>query len=927
MKKILLYFSFSIMALNLLADPVDPTTAAKVATNFYRQQVIANSQTSRTKAQVTLQDVTAQTPYQHIYVFNAAADNGFILVAGDDRSIPILGYSEEGSFDYDNMPTNARAWIMHYEEELAWIIANDAEPYETTADEWKTLRKGGSLAAKGGSVNPLVKTQWNQSPYYNNLCPYNSSVNKRTVTGCVATAMAQVMKFWNYPTQGRSYHSYNCEYYGTQSANFANTTYDWSNMPTKLSNSSSSTQVNAVATLMYHCGVSIDMNYGYDGSSASTQNVPNALITYFKYDNGAHYVRKSNYSESNWTTLIQTELNAGRPVLYRGQGEGGHAFVCDGYNSSNQFHFNWGWGGYCDGYYSTSNLTPGTGGTGAGNGSYTVNQGAVIGIKPVSSSTATPNLKMYSTLTVEDARFGKNITGTIQVSNKGSNNFTGKLAVAIFNEEDIAICNQKFNVSSLQPNYHSTGNINITGGVPLIPGKYRAYAFYSVDGSNWELVPNGSNASSSTTFNITYSAQMETNSDFSKTTFIQGQEATVNVDVWNSGSSTFYGKVRVNLSNVETGSNVQNIQVLNVTNGLQANYHYTNGLNFTGTITAATGTYLMELAYQREGETQWYYAGSSKHQNPILVTVVASPTLAVSPSSVSFQAAGSSQAVSVTGNVDWTASTSASWLTLSPKSGTESGTITVTAATNNSNSARSATITITGSNGVGSKTVTVSQAAGTALQPDAYEQNNTSATAYDLGTISTNSRTFTINANLHVSTDVDYYKITLPAGYKYTVSALMYDRYNNSSSYSAYGALAFSLNGTNTSGTYDNEMPATTLNGGGPIYFRIKGFNGNDNDLGTYQFIINISRSSNTGIEEFEAEELTLYPNPAIDKLYLTIAKDVAIKEIEFVNAQGQLLRTYPGSQREFQVGDLPSGLYFMRIVTSEGVVTKKWVK
>ena len=248
-------------------------------------------------------------------------------------------------------------------------------------------------------------------------------------------------------------------------------------------------------------------------------------------------------------------------------------------------------------------------------------------------------------------------------------------------------------------------------------------------------------------------------------------------------------------------------------------------------------------------------------------------------------------------------------------------------ATNNSNSARSATITITGSNGVGSKTVTVSQAAGTALQPDAYEQNNTSATAYDLGTISTNSRTFTINANLHVSTDVDYYKITLPAGYKYTVSALMYDRYNNSSSYSAYGALAFSLNGTNTTGTYDNEMPATTLNGGGPIYFRIKGFNGNDNDLGTYQFIINISRSSNTGIEEFEAEELTLYPNPAIDKLYLTIAKDVAIKEIEFVNAQGQLLRTYPGSQREFQVGDLPSGLYFMRVATSEGVITKKWVK
>ena len=925
MKKILLYFSFSIIALNLLADPVDPTTAAKVATNFYRQQVMANSQMSKTKAQIILQDVTAQTPYQHMYVFNAADGNGFVLVAGDDRSIPILGYSDEGSFVFDSLPNNARSWILHYEQEIAYIVEHDAEPYETTADEWKTLRKGGTLATKGGSVDPLVKTQWSQSPYYNNLCPYNSSVNKRTVTGCVATAMAQVMKFWNHPAQGRSYHSYNCDYYGTQSANFANTTYDWSNMPSKLTSSSSSTQVNAVATLMYHCGVSIDMNYGYDGSSASTQNVPTALISYFKYDNGARYVQKNSYSESGWTTLIQTELNAGRPVVYRGQGEGGHAFVCDGYNSSNQFHFNWGWGGYCDGYYSTSNLAPGTGGTGAGNGTYTVNQGAVIGIKPASSSsTSTPNLKMYSTLTVNDTRFGSNVTGTIQVSNKGTNTFTGKLGVIIFNEEDIAVTSQVFNVSSLQQNYHTNGSINITGGVPLIPGTYRAYALYSLDGNSWEMVPNGTNASASTTFKITYSALIETNSAFSKSTLIKGQEATVNVDVLNSGSSTFYGKVRISLASIKDGSHVQNIQILNVSNGLQANYHYTNGLNFTGTITAETGTYLMSLAYQKEGESNWYYAGSSKYQNPVFVTVVASPTLSVSPTSLSFQATGGNQAVTITGNVDWTASSSASWLTISPKSGTESGTLTATAAINNTNSSRSATITISGGSGVGSKTITVTQAAGSAIQPDAYEANNSASAAYNLGTVQSSSRTFTINANLHVSTDVDYYKINLPSGYNYTVSALMYDRYN-SSSFSAFGALAFSQNGTNTTGTYDNEMPATTISNGGTIYFRIKGFKGNDNDLGTYQLIINVSRSSNTGIEEFEAEEMTLYPNPAIDKIYLTINKDVVVKEIDLVNAMGQLLRTYPGSQREFQVGDLPSGLYFMRVVTAEGVLTRKW--
>ena len=924
MRKLLLYFSFLIMALNLCADPVDPTTAAKVATNFYRQQVMQSS-TSQSKAQVTLQDVTAETPYQHIYVFNASNGHGFVLVAGDDRSIPVLGYSDECRFIYDSMPNNARAWIFHYEQELAYIIEHDVEPYETTAAEWKTLRKGNALATKDGSVNPLLKTQWNQSPYYNNLCPYNSSVNKRTVTGCVATAMAQVMKFWNHPTQGRSYHSYNCDYYGTQSANFANTTYDWSNMPNKLSSSSTSTQVNAVATLMYHCGVSIDMNYGYDGSSASTQNVPNALVSYFKYDSGARFVWKSNYSESNWTSLLKTELNAGRPILYRGQGEGGHAFVCDGYNSSNQFHFNWGWGGYCDGYYSTSNLAPGTGGTGAGNGTYTEKQGAIIGIKPATNSTSTPNLKMYSSLTVDDARFGSNISGSLQVSNKGTNTFAGKLAVVIFNQEEIEVSYQIFNVSSLQQNYHTTGTINITGGVPLIPGKYTAYALYSVDGNNWELVPNGTNASSSTTFNITYSAQMETNSAFSKTTLIKGQEVTVNVDVKNSGSSTFYGKVRVNLASIKDGSHVQNIQILNISNGLQANYHYTNGLNFTGTITAETGTYLMELAYQRDGESSWYYAGSSKYQNPVFVTVVASPTMSVSPTSLSFQAAGGSQAVTITGNVDWTASSSASWLTLSPKSGTESGSMIVTAATNNTTSSRSATITLSGSNGVASKSITVSQAAGTALQPDAYEANNTAATAYNLGSVSTSSRTFTINANLHTSTDVDYYKINLPAGYKYTISAITYDKYN--STQTAFTKTHISYNGTTTAGSYDNEVPATTITNKNAIYFKINGFNGNSNDMGTYQLIINVSRTSNTGIEDMEEEMFALYPNPAIDKLHLTMTEGIEVKKIELMNAEGQLLRTYNGNEREFNVSDLPSGLYFMRVITSEGVLTRKWMR
>jgi hypothetical protein len=760
------------------------------------------------------------------------------------------------------MPPNLQEWLMGYEQQIQYAIDENIEPFEETASEWSTLLSGGAIAPKSTTaVNPLIQTQWDQSPYYNELCPTNYYVsNEHTVTGCVATAMAQVMKYWNYPAHGSGYHSYQCNF-GTQSANFAGTTYDWSHMPNQLSASSSATQINAIATLMYHCGVSVDMNYGFSsngGSSASTPNVADALISYFKYDNSTHYVLRTSYSDNNWISLLKTELNAGRPIVYRGQGAmGGHAFACDGYNSSNNFHFNWGWSGYCDGYYSINNLTPSA-------YNFTSNQGAVIGIKPSNSTGA--DLEMYSTLNVNDAWFGSNITGTIQILNTGSS-FTGYMAVVIFNEEEIAINGQIFSVNNLPYDYYSTGNINISGGVPLIPGTYYAFALYSEDGNTWDLVPNGTNAYPYTLFEISYSAQMETNSDFSNTMFVQGQSATVNVDVWNSGSQTFYGKVRVNLSSIEDGSFVQNIQVLNVTNGLPANYHYTNGVDFTGTITVSPGTYLMELAYQREGETQWYYAGSSNYSNPVFVTVIAAPTLSVSPSTITFQQSGGTQSVDVTTNVNWTATSSASWLTISPTSGTESGTIIISAAANNSSSSRTATITISGGSGVSSQTITISQAASSGIQPDMYEPNNTASTAYNLGTVSSNSANYTVNANFHITTDNDYYKINLPTGYSYTINANILNSYNNSN-YSADAKFATSQNGTNWSSNYGSTMPALTITDGGVLYFRVLPYT--DHEIGTYQLQINISRNDLVDPDIYE-------PNNTVSTAYLL----ATVNEIE----------------------------------------------
>ncbi len=686
------------------SNPVDVKLAQKIAKTFLE---------SKSSESVELIDISKASGFSKFYIFNRINGKGFVIVSADDRVQSILAYSNDNNFVTDNMPMNLIDWLMGYEIQIQAAINEDIETPEYIIEEWNNLSHGIINNIKTTeSVGPLISTKWGQgnhnNPTYNALCPTSYLGLWYTYTGCAATAMAQVMKYWEYPIHGQGYHSYNCSYYGTQSANFANTYYDWNNMPNQLTVNSTSSQINAVATIMYHCGVSIDMDYGYNASGADPSLHAQALINYFKYATTTRFVRKSDYSPSAWIDLLKNELNNNRPVLYNGYGDsGGHSFICDGYDNDDKFYFNWGWNGDNDGAYSLLDLTPGTGGTGAGSGSYTANQSATIGIQP--SYNNEPELVMYSSLYIADAWFGSDITGTIQVLNEGAT-YSGYLGVIIFNDNDVAVSGQLFNVNDLPCNYYATGNISIEGGVPLIPGFYYAVALYSEDGDNWNIVQSTSSAYNDKVFEVYYSAQMETYSGFSETILIQGRSNTINVDILNDGSTTFYGKVRVSLANIGDGSHVQTIGIVEINNGLQPNYHYTNGLDFTGTITAEPGTYLLSLAYQRNGESTWYYAGSSYYSNPIFATVVAAPTLSVSPTSLTFPLSGGSKVVEITTNVNWSAHTSASWLTISPNSGTESGYIVVNASVNNTNSSRQGTITVSGGNGVTSKTIVVTQA-------------------------------------------------------------------------------------------------------------------------------------------------------------------------------------------------------------------------
>lgn len=330
------------------------------------------------KKDVTLLHTAKQGDETHFYIFNKA-DGGWVIVGGDEVCHDIIAFSETGTFDYDNAPSNLRNWLSGYEAEISHAIAAT-----TDGGVRKAVKKTAVTTSAGETIEAMIKTHWDQSEPYWNMCPDDSK--GRCYTGCVATAMAQVMYFWQWPKVGvesKSYYdSYGCK--KTLSTTFSDHYYDWDNMQLETSGYTTTAQKNAVAQLMYDCGVSVEMQYSSDGSGAYSNYIPVALNSYFSYQNTMSYVLKRNYKETDWVNLIYAELAAGRPVLYSGadgdaENAGGHQFICDGYqfvSNTHKFHFNFGWSGQDDGFYDLESVgkEPGY--------MFPYQQDAVIGIQP-----------------------------------------------------------------------------------------------------------------------------------------------------------------------------------------------------------------------------------------------------------------------------------------------------------------------------------------------------------------------------------------------------------------------------------------------------------------------------------------------------------------------------------------------------------------
>jgi hypothetical protein len=310
-----------------------------------------------------------------LYIFTESK-GGFIIISADKRTYPLLGWGDSGlSLTGDpGLPPGYIELIDNWKAQIEYCRLKNLTPTNEISDMWTTLENGEVSGLSGTKdVLPLLITKWSQGCGYNSLCPVDASGPcGHALTGCVATAMAQVIRYMEHPVTGTGSKCYTSYRYGELCADFSSAVYNYAGMTNTSGNAE-------VAKLMYHCGVSVSMNYGPSASSASSGSVASAMRTCFDYTNGL-ILSKTAYPEANWASLLKSELDAGRPLYYSGYGTVGHAFVIDGYKNDNYFHVNWGWGGSYDGYFYLSSLNPGS-------MSFTSGQQAIVGMVPTAEFT------------------------------------------------------------------------------------------------------------------------------------------------------------------------------------------------------------------------------------------------------------------------------------------------------------------------------------------------------------------------------------------------------------------------------------------------------------------------------------------------------------------------------------------------------------
>lgn len=429
MKRISLLFAFTLIFSSINAEQISESQAASIASKYMQQQPV--------KALKALKMANGTDNNAEYYIFNAGNNNGFVIVSGDDELTELVAYSDKGSFVYNsNTPKNIKKWLNDYSEYVNLFREGKAKA------QYENLTRGNVVVA------PLLTTQWDQGAPYNELCPVERFY--QCPTGCAATAMAQVMNYWEWPAQGRDSHTYVEAGSGRKHfVDFSKSTYDWANMrDTYKDNNWTDAEKNAISKLMYDCGVAINMEYSPNGSGALEHDIKTSAPEYFQYDT-RHYPRNS-YTTVQFLTILKKELDQKHPALFGGIGDGGgHEFVADGYDSNDFLHINWGWAGISDGYFNVNYMDPDALGTGGGSGGFYRDQSILI-ITPNKTNDAKTG---DNYLSIVPAGYIQGYEGYIQaytksvkkgesmqfsvsgIWNAGGTDYIGKVGLAIFDAE------------------------------------------------------------------------------------------------------------------------------------------------------------------------------------------------------------------------------------------------------------------------------------------------------------------------------------------------------------------------------------------------------------------------------------------------------------------------------------------------------------
>ncbi len=498
------------------------------------------------------------------YVFNRGSGDGFVIISGEDKTNEILGYSDTGSFDYNILPENIKNWLQGYSEEIKYLRE---QSYESTGENTTPIAT---------SVSPLLgNIAWNQDSPYNNQCPLYAP-NTRCATGCAATAMAQILYYHRWPLEGSGSHTYSPSILSGKelTANFGETAYEWETMQPSYTSASTSESKDAVANLMLQCGIAIDMDYGQE-SGAVSKKWCYALQNYFNYDQGVAYRNRSYYGIEEWEKIIRAELDNSRLVYVTGfSSSGGHAFVCDGYDTEGLFHINWGWGAMSNGYFRTTALTPATQGIGGSNGGFNYRQSIITGIqRPQTNSIKNIELVSTEALKATPSSIAKTDKTTIKLTGKVKNDgwepVICDFGIAAFDSSGLQVLelagDTNISIKDSASVYGFTlSNIDFS---TLSDGTYTLHPVCRISGTSaWQPIhslyvgsPNYLNVKVSNN-TIKFSTQGYYSLSVSNITLnskvYASTPATINAKIKNTGSTEYFGDVKITLYNKDTKKKV-----------------------------------------------------------------------------------------------------------------------------------------------------------------------------------------------------------------------------------------------------------------------------------------------------------------------------------------------------------------------------------